>query len=65
VDPAARRLSTRLAITAALLGGAVFQVIGGMPRVVALGVFSAFLLTTVIVRAYRALLMRVERTAAA
>jgi hypothetical protein len=55
VDRAARRLSTSLAITAALLGGAVFQLVGGLPRVVAMEVFSAFLLTTVIVRAYRAL----------
>ncbi|MGH8833964.1 MAG: hypothetical protein ACRDWG_03040 [Actinomycetes bacterium] len=55
VDRAARRLSTSLAITAALLGGAVFQFVGDLPRVVAMGVFSAFLLTTVIVRAYRAL----------
>jgi hypothetical protein len=60
VDPAARRLSTRLAITAALLGGAVFQFIGGLPRVMALGVFSAFLLTTVIVRAYRVLAARMS-----
>lgn len=55
VDRAARRRSTRLAITAALLGGAVFQLVGVLPRVVAMGVVSAFLLTTVIVRAYRAL----------
>jgi hypothetical protein len=58
VDPVARRLSTRLAITAALLGGVVFQFIGGLPRVITLGVFSAFLLTTVIVRAYRVLAAR-------
>jgi hypothetical protein len=38
VDPVARRQSTRLAITAALVGGAVFQFIGGLPRVTALGV---------------------------
>jgi hypothetical protein len=61
VDLAARRRSTCLAITAALLGGVVFQFVGGLPRVVAMGVFSAFLLTTVIVRAYRALAARTSR----
>jgi hypothetical protein len=61
VDPVARRLSTKLAITAALLGGVVFQFIGGLPRVITLGVFSAFLLTTVIVRAYRVLAARTSQ----
>ena len=61
VDPVARRLSTRLAITAALLGGVVFQFIGGLPRVITLGVFSAFLLTTVIVCAYRVLAARTSQ----
>jgi hypothetical protein len=61
VDPVARRLSTRLAITAALLGGVVFQFIGGLPRVITLGVFSALLLTTVIVRAYRVLAARTSQ----
>ncbi|HEY8114110.1 MAG TPA: hypothetical protein VII16_14845 [Actinomycetes bacterium] len=51
----------KLAITAALLGGVVFQFIGGLPRVITLGVFSAFLLTTVIVRAYRVLAARTSQ----
>ena len=55
VDRAASRRSTCLAITAALLGGVVFSFVGGLPRVVALGVFSAFLLTAVIGRGCRAL----------
>lgn len=55
-DPAARRLSTGLATTAALIGVVVFRFVGGLPRVVTLGIVSAFILSAVIVRACRALI---------
>jgi hypothetical protein len=37
-----RELSRNLALTVPLLGVVVLQFVGGLPRVVALGVFSAF-----------------------
>jgi cation transport ATPase len=56
VDSAARRLGTMLATSVAFfIGVVVFSFVGGMPRVVALGIVSAFILAGVVVRAYRAL----------
>jgi hypothetical protein len=54
VDSAARQLSTTLATTVALIGVVVFSLVGGLPRVVAMGIISAFILAAVVVRAYRA-----------
>jgi hypothetical protein len=55
VDTATRRLSTMLATYTALVGVAVGSLIGGLPRVVVMGVASSFLLGWVIVRAVRVL----------
>lgn len=62
VDPATRRLSTMLATFTALIGVVVFSFVGGLPRVVVLGVASGFLLGWVIVRAYRAVGHRPARS---
>jgi hypothetical protein len=54
VDAATRRLGTMLATFTALIGVVVFSFVGGLPRVVVMGVASGFLLAWVVVRAYRA-----------
>ena len=58
VDTATRRRSTMLATYTALVGVAVFGLVGGLPRVVAMGVASSFLLGWVIARAVRVLRQR-------
>jgi hypothetical protein len=54
VDAATRRSGTMLATFTALIGVVAFSFIGGLPKVVAMGVASGFLLAWVVVRAYRA-----------
>jgi hypothetical protein len=51
VDAARRQLSTMLA----LIGVVAASLVGGLPRVVVMGIVSGFLLAWVIARAYRAL----------
>jgi hypothetical protein len=58
IDTATRRRSTMLATFTALVGVAVGGLIGGLPRVVVMGVASSFLLGWVIVRAVRVLRQR-------
>ncbi len=53
VHTATRRLNTILATFTALVGGALGSLVHGLPRLVAMGVASGFLLGWAIVRAVR------------
>jgi hypothetical protein len=55
LDAATRRLSTMLATYTALIGVVAASFVGGLPRVLVMGVVSGFLLSWVIARAFRAL----------